>query len=116
MDMVYVTDVAEVLVTTLEHIERGAEFPDGTIEVGTGRPTTVMGIAQLVAREIDQTQSRAVGIEKLPMRPGEPPSSVVLADTSLLEQVNFDAKAFVKLEDGIEKTVDYYRGYLLSDR
>jgi len=112
MDMVYVTDVAKALVSALEHVERDVEFSEGTVEVGTGRPTTVMGIARMVADEVAKAGGKPPAIEKLPMRPGEPPSSVVLADTSLLHQIGMNAKNFTRLETGIQKTVEFYRGYL----
>lgn len=90
MDMVYVTDVAETLVDALGS---NADY-----ECGTGRPTTVKEIAEAVIAEVGSGQ-----IVNLPMRPGEPEGSVVLADPQ---------KAWkptkVALEDGIRATVDWY--------
>ena len=109
MDMIHVMDVAEILVRTLQLVADVGP-PKHTIQAGTGRETTVLEIARMVAAEVDQTQSRAVSIEHLPMRPGEPPSSVVLGDPRTLEAVGFHEP--ISLESGIAETVGYFAGYL----
>lgn len=92
MDMVYVTDVAETLV---QAVGANADY-----EVGTGVPTTVRDIATQVIKAVGQGS----GIDYLPMRPGEPDHSVVLADpTKLLNPTT------VTLEAGIGRTVKWYR-------
>lgn len=100
MDMVHVRDVAHVLVRALE------ELPEGVIEAGTGRPTTVNEIARAV---LDAARGSGGFVEHIPMRPGEEPGSTVLADTSKLALLGLDAEDFITLEDGLVETVAYYR-------
>ena len=111
MDMIYVTDVAKVLVNTLDHLDRGAEF-DSDIEAGTGRQTTVMDIAKTVQGEVEQQTGSTSPITNLPMRPGEPPSSVVLGDPTTLAQVGLGDWELLPLVYGVENTVKYFREYL----
>lgn len=101
MDMVYVGDVAHRLVNQLAGVLDKASgngkqrFPD-IIECGTGRPTTVADIAQTVIDTVGHGN-----IEYLPMRPGEPPSAIVLSPV--------EHPLFVQLEDGIDCTVAWFR-------
>lgn len=114
MDMIYVEDVAEVLVSTLEHLEQG-DIPTRTVQAGTGRHTTVKDIADaVVGAVLNSSDNQMPSVEYLPMRPGEPPSSVVVGDPETLEQVGVDPELLVKLEDGVIQTVDYFREYLAA--
>lgn len=97
MDMVYVADVAQTLV---EAVGANADY-----EVGTGRPTTVRDIATQVLETVG-----GGSIDYLPMRPGEPDHSIVVAD-----QTKVLKPATVTLEDGLEQTVDWYRDHWLPD-
>lgn len=93
MDMVYVTDVARVLVDALE----AGPHPDGlTYEVGSGVPTSVAQIANEVADQAGSDQNHTY----LPMRPGEPERSVVLADLDTLEPLG--TQVFVPLREGVK--------------
>jgi len=103
MDMVYVGDVAAILVRAL------VEMPDVLIEAGTGRPTTVNEIADAVIGSAGQGS-----VEHLPMRPGEEPGATVLADTSTLAAVGWSEDRLTTLEDAIGPAVDYYRKLLPS--
>lgn len=96
-DMIYAQDVAEILVTALEC------QPKQTVEAGTGVPTTVAQIAEAVIAVVGQGE-----IERVPMRPGEEPDAVVLADTSTLAGIK-DPSELVSLEDGLCRTVEWYR-------
>jgi nucleoside-diphosphate-sugar epimerase len=99
MDMIHVRDVAHVLVRALEVL------PEGVVEAGTGRATTVNEIARAV---LDEVQGEGEGfMEHIPMRPGEDDHSVVLADTSTLEPLDL-TREFTSLEDGLRETVAYY--------
>ena len=100
MDMVYVTDVARALVATLDGLAAGG-YVTHLAEAGTGRPTTVSEIADLVAAEVLRQSGRKAQIRYLPMRPGETPGSVVLAGEGL--------RGAVPLEEGLVTTVAYYR-------
>jgi len=95
MDMIWVEDVADILVRALEY--RG----DAILEAGTGRQTTVQEIAELVVRVVGGGT-----IRHAEMRPGEPENSVVLADPSTLAPLGtFD---FLSLEEGLRRTIPYY--------
>lgn len=105
MDMIYVGDVATILVDALEHTSIFGAQP--TIEAGTGLNTTVIE----VARAVQNLVPRSV-IKHLPMRPGESAVRPVVADLStqtVLYPKGFD---FLGLETGLEATIDYYRSTL----
>lgn len=101
MDMVYVSDVASCLVEAI-----------GTrcdVEVGTGVPTTVNDIAYAVLEE-----AGCGSVVHLPMRPGEPEHSTVLADPEpLWSSLGIDADEFVQLDEGVAHTVDWYAEHWL---
>jgi UDP-glucose 4-epimerase len=98
MDMVYVTDVAKILVDAL----MAGPHPDGlTYEAGPGVRTSV----NVIAEEVLKATGSGAGVEHEPMRPGEPEGSVVLADTSTLEPLGWSRSEFVQLADGVEATV-----------
>ena len=101
MDMIYVEDVAEILVTALEKTAEG-NGPK-LYEAGTGRATTVNDIAQEVVRNVP-----GATIEYLPMRPGEDQHSVVLGNPTTLEPLGLD-HPLTPLEDGVRVTVDHFR-------
>lgn len=103
MDMIHVADVAFILVRALEHAwETGGQ--DNVFEAGTGRITTVKEIAEKVLEKTGGT------IEYLPMRPGEPASSVVVGNPNTLKPLwGKGVPDFITLESGIALSVSYYR-------
>lgn len=102
MDMIHVRDVADVLVRAIKMDKAAA--PTHVLEAGTGRKTTVLEIAKAVL-----TATRSLSpIDHLPMRPGETEHAEVVARPETLAPLGeFD---FVRLEDGIQETVEWYRG------
>lgn len=101
MDMIHVADVASILVETLGRVAGGEVIPE-PVQAGSGERTTVRQIALLV-------RTAAVGflgvkseIVHLPMRPGEPEKSVVLADAP------HRPDELVSLPEGIAETVIWY--------
>jgi nucleoside-diphosphate-sugar epimerase len=114
MDMIWVEDVADVLVRALvvdhgQYIYRPMRSLDNPVkfEAGTGRMTTVNEIARLV---LLHTGARSV-IKRVPMRAGEPENSVVLGDPDTLKPLyGGTIPKLLSLEEGIERTVRYYRG------
>lgn len=93
VDLVHVADVASVLVDALE-------LPFGEVyDAGTGRGLSVIEVARTV---IDMCGSRS-SIEFLPMRPGEPEGSVVVARKPRCENL---------FPFGMVDTINYYRGKL----
>lgn len=103
-DMVYVSDLAEVLVRAMERAAADIVF-DRVVEVGPAEHNTVIDIARLVKRLTD-SKSRIV---HLPQRPGEQPGVPVMADVRTLELVGMSFADLVLLEDGMAKAIEYYR-------
>lgn len=105
MDMIHVSDVADVFVRALEV----GPHPEGIpYEAGTGRPTTVLEIAQAVARDVEAKIDDRVEITHLPMRPGEPEHSIVLGDPETLRPLYEGFPVLRTLEESIPETVDFY--------
>lgn len=93
VDLVHVADVASVLVDALE-------LPFGEVyDAGTGRGLSVIEVARTV---IDLCDSRS-SIDFLPMRPGEPEGSVVVAENPRCEHL---------FPFGMVDTINYYRAKL----
>lgn len=109
MDMIYVTDLAEILVRALlmEH-----DAYDTTIEAGLGRDEAVNDIASLII-EICDSKSK---IEHVKMRPGEIPGSTVKADIETLKYIDYSPGQMVQLRDGITKTIEWYKGDSKNER
>jgi UDP-glucose 4-epimerase len=100
-DMIYVKDVAEILVRALLN-EHGVY--DRVFEAGTGRSTTVLQIAQEIIKQIGKGK-----IKFVPMRQGEEIGAIVIGDPKTLEPLKFDE--FVSLEEGLKPTIDWYKKY-----
>jgi len=117
MDMIYVGDVAQVLVAALDYtLEHGPV--DGQVkdifEAGSGDRTTVNQIAETVwdvvepdwkEREDDEKSFKR--LSHTAMRPGEPEHSVVLGNPDTL--VGLDLRTFKDLRTGVDETVQYFR-------
>jgi len=103
MDMIYVEDIAEILVRAL--IEDHKTY-DKVFEAGTGIAPTVNEIAETVIR-LTGSKSK---LEHTVMRPGEDKGSVVIANVETLKPLGFNA--FTSLEDGLSKTIPWYRKWL----
>ncbi|TKB78021.1 MAG: NAD-dependent epimerase/dehydratase family protein [Nitrospira sp.] len=104
MDMIYVKDVAEILIRALT---QDHNCYDTIFEAGTGRRTTVNDIARLV----NEITGNKAGIKHLPMRAGEPERSVVLGDPNTLKPLNYSVQDLTPLEKGMELTVQWYRNH-----
>lgn len=103
MDMIYVTDLADILVSALLS-DHGCY--DQVIDAGSGVGYTVNEIAEEVVKATGST----AGINHLPMRAGEPPQSRVVADTTLLNKLFPEHFAnLISLADGVKTTVEWYR-------
>jgi nucleoside-diphosphate-sugar epimerase len=110
MDMIYVADVAEILVRALT--EDHGRY-DSIFEAGTGRPTTVNDVLSVVLREVERRRGyppRSLDslVEHTQMRPGETKSSVVLGNPETLKPLGMSATDLMSLEDGVSRTVDWY--------
>jgi UDP-glucose 4-epimerase len=109
MDVVYVEDVAEILVRALV-MDHGVY--DRIIEAGMGLDTTINELAAVVLRETDSTSS----IRHVPMRPGEIPDSVVKADVETMRCLGLAREDLTSIDEGIRRTIDYYRTKLKATR
>lgn len=120
MDMVYVEDLADILVRALT--EPHGVY-DKTFAAGTGEKTTVNHIADTVARIVQKKfktyKEGAQYVEHVPMRAGEPENAVVVGDPQTLRplfaaQTVLEGKkgppgvVLTSLEDGLSKTIDWY--------
>jgi UDP-glucose 4-epimerase len=118
MDVIYVADVAKVLVGALESTAAGGPLaapglvaePEKmrTFEAGTGRATTVNEIAQAVVEEVLRQTGQVIPVNHLPMRPGEDERSVVLGQPDTLKPLGIVPEEFVPLEEGVRRTVAHF--------
>jgi UDP-glucose 4-epimerase len=102
MDMIYVTDLAEVLVRAL--LRQHGQY-DRPFEAGSGVETTVMDIVNEVYKQCGLEPK----VEHLPMRPGEEENAVVMGDPKTLEPLGLDGRSFVGLRQGVKQTIDWYK-------
>lgn len=100
MDMIYVEDMANILVDTLENTSK--ENKGFLVEAGTGKGYTVKEQAELI---IKLTGSRSE-LEFLPMRPGE---DIKNNDVVAKDPVKYD---YTSLEDGLLPTIEYYKRFV----
>lgn len=115
MDMIYVKDLASILVSALEMANSSKDI-NFVIEAGTGRRTTVNDIANEVSRQAYKFNGGMAGSnEHVPMRAGESEHAVVVADTKTLPEsflIRFPGGKLTTLEDGMKETVEwYYKNY-----
>jgi nucleoside-diphosphate-sugar epimerase len=105
MDMIYVKDLAEILVKALvdDH-----NIYDEIIEAGMGKDTTINYLAELVVR-MTNSESKII---HLPMRPGEIPDSIVKANMETLEKLGFNISSLTPLPEGVQKTIEWYKSQL----
>ncbi|KKQ13720.1 MAG: Nucleoside-diphosphate-sugar epimerase [Candidatus Daviesbacteria bacterium GW2011_GWA1_36_8] len=106
MDLIYAADTAEVLTRALllDHGNYNSVF-----EAGSGAPVTVNDLANMI---IKFAKSKSE-IKYLPMRAGEPKRSITLGDPSTLESLAIRTQDLTPLEEGIRKTVIWYKKFYL---
>jgi UDP-glucose 4-epimerase len=109
MDMVYVGDVATILLSALSALMNNAAPCRQVIDAGTGRLTTVNDIAKAV---LDAVPDSASEIVHIPMRPGETPGVVVIGDPTTTRQLWPNGPySFRVLEAALPETVEYFRDH-----
>lgn len=97
MDMVYVGDVAQVLIQAMIHAGKGEI--GNLFEAGTGIGMPVWEIAEKVLKAVPESKSKLV---EVPMRAGESERSEVVAQVPYgIEYRDFDSV--------LKECVDYYR-------
>lgn len=112
-DMVYVADVAQALVSTLQSCDQG-KVPERVIEVGPFQHHTVNEVAEVVCRAAMDPMVCNLntlahgGITHLPMRPGETPGAAVTANPETLWDVDINPHTMVSLTEGVRLTVDWF--------
>lgn len=110
MDMIFVEDVAKALVAAWElTAERGPV--ETVLEAGSGLRTTVNQILATVLDETELVTGKRSEVVHVPMRPGETPGAVVVADPSTLHGLatyGWDVTQAVGLTEGVRQTVAYY--------
>jgi nucleoside-diphosphate-sugar epimerase len=107
MDMIYAGDLAEILIRALV-VDHGCYH--GIFEAGMGRehaPT----INQLAAKVVETAASRC-RVSHVPMRGGEPERSVVVGNPKTLEPLGVSVTGMVPLNDGIARTISWFREHL----
>jgi UDP-glucose 4-epimerase len=102
-DMVYVTDVADTLVSALVTAESG-EVPGHVIEVGPSEHNTVLSVAELVRDLVGHGE-----IRHLPMRPGEDVGATVTANNETLAAVGIDRTYLTPLRLGLAETIEWFK-------
>lgn len=109
MDMIYVADVAKILVRALLYTMQNGGSPT-IFSAGSGIRTTVNDIAETVVRGMNDVYTAGTSSEivHIPMRPGETPGVVVLGDPSTLAPLMRPDEKLVSLEDGVRRTIQYY--------
>lgn len=100
LDMIYVRDLAEILVRALE-LDHG-QYAE-TMDAGSGELVTANHLAAEVIR-ISGSRSR---IEHVAMRAGEPVRSVTKGDPSTLAPIGYRPQT--SLQDGLSRTITWYR-------
>lgn len=119
MDMIYVEDVADILVRALlvEHNNyKYSPTKDSNLspkfDAGTGIRTNVQEIAELVIKMVGSGS-----IENVPMRKGEPEKSVVLGNPNTLLPLYYGNLPYLlPLKYGLSRTIPYYRSLLESGK
>jgi len=116
MDMIYVEDVAEILVRSLTQQHENFIFEpkqydlDNPIkfDAGSGIRTTVNEIAEMVINLVGSGR-----IKHVPMRAGEPERSIVLGNPESLKPL-YEGKipSLTSLEQGLIKTISFYQKHL----
>ena len=93
-DFIYVTDVVDAIIAGME------SDAQGTLNLGTGKPTSVRDIAEVVANEFN------VEIKDLKLKINAPLELV--PNISLIkDKLGWEPK--VSLSEGLKKTINYYR-------
>ena len=99
VDLIHAVDAvkATIMVGNCKDLE------GSTIDIGSGRETTVNDLAKMILKKINSSSR----IQHLTMRPGESPNTRLKADIKIISSLGF--RPAIKLEDGISDTVDWYK-------
>ncbi|GIH26084.1 NAD dependent epimerase/dehydratase [Acrocarpospora phusangensis] len=106
-DMVWVGDVANVLVSALEMAAKGQVCHE-ILEVGPAVHHQVNEVAEMVVESVQTFGHSGAPIVHLPMRPGETPGANVTVNPDTLQFLGLGAEDLRPLKDGIDRTVQWY--------
>jgi nucleoside-diphosphate-sugar epimerase len=98
MDLVYVGDVAEILIRALETSKTATEV----IDAAPGDAVTVKQVADLMAKML------GAQIVSKPMRAGETSEAVIKGNTETTKRWIGDFR-FTPIEEGMERTINWYK-------
>lgn len=101
LDFVYIDDCVAGIVSA---IERAGQVAGEAVNIGSGRGTSIVEVAQRVADTIDSCPGYDVQSE----RAGEPTKAVVDLDKS---RALLDYSPEYRFEDGLSETIKWYRAY-----
>ena len=105
VDMIYVRDLAKIMYLAFEKEVWGEVF-----DAGSGRPRTVLSIADDLIRMIGKGK-----YNHIEMRPGEPDQAIALADPSFTVQ-KLDYYPETSWEDGCIKSLEWYKELHLNTK
>ncbi len=105
MDMIYVGDMADILIRAAldDHGNYSA-----VMEAGMGDDITINQLAEMAVRLAGSSSE----IRHVQMRAGETERSIVKGDPSTLAPLNYTKDQMTTLENGMQKTIDWYRAHL----
>lgn len=102
VDLIHIDDIAYLAV---EAMNKDTTTQDHVIDLGTGIPVTVKDLAEMIIR---LTGSKSEIIYK-GVRPGGVENTILVADTTDLNQYICSDYKFKDLESGMEETIEYYK-------
>ena len=102
-DLIYAGDVGEVLAQAVLHPV--SDFSQ-IFECGRGSTVTPVSFSKMVIDMIDGSHS---DLHFLPMRSGEPETSVLVADVSTMKPLGLPPKGEDCFESALRRTIDWYR-------
>lgn len=104
MDMIYVKDLAKILVEAL--LNENTQF-DRIYSAGPGKKSSVNDIADI----INNITENEAGVEHIEMRQGEIDNSIVLGEPETLLDLFPGGFSFVSLTEGMEHTVEWFKEF-----
>jgi nucleoside-diphosphate-sugar epimerase len=102
-DLVYAGDVGEALARS---ILWPVDDYSRVFECGTGSTVTPISFSETVTKLIEGAKPE---FRFLPMRSGEPPMSVLVADVSTMEPLGLSPKGTDRFESDLSRTIEWYR-------
>ncbi|HEY4521732.1 MAG TPA: SDR family NAD(P)-dependent oxidoreductase [Candidatus Paceibacterota bacterium] len=98
VDLVYAGDTAEILIRAME----ADKVADEVIDAGSGEGVPIIEVAKIISK------MTGADIEHLPMRKGETSKAIIRGDVSTLERW-LGKYEFISLEEGMTRTVNWYK-------